>query len=280
MSSSSHRLDLPWWGILLVAIGALLTLICLCVVGPKIAKKAKYIYLSRKKTQTLSKYSKQGVVVDELEDSENEQEWFPFKNKNNNNNNNDKNSTKGDSRSNNNSTNNNENNNGNDNNNDTNLNNGVFNDDELGYKGFESNVGDFYDSEDIQQTIQNVKNSHKKIKKYSKKYKNNHKKGNIDNDANAIEFLFENNNSDIDESNVNFRIVIDANSGDKYIDSEVDNETTDQDIYNDVNGNNTGLNLYTFITQAIHHSLFVCYFLFTFFLFTFFLHFLLQKTGH
>ena len=252
MSSASHHSDFPWWGILLVAIGSLATLICLCIVGPKIAKRAKYIYLSRKQSKTLSKYSKQGVVVDELSDSENEKEWFPFKNKKNNNNNNDKNTiaTKGDTSS----------NNKNDNNND------VFNDDELGYKGFESNVGDFYDSEDIQQTIQNVKNSHKKIKKYNKKYKN---KGNTDNDndndRNAIEFLFDNNNNNNinNESNVNFHIVIDANSGDKYIDSEMDNDTTDMDtdFYNDLIVNNTGLSLYTLQIATV-----ALFFLFFFFL--------------
>lgn len=228
--STDDDLALPFWVLLLISIGGVLFLILLCIVGTHFGKRARYAYLNRKKTKTLSKYGGKGVPIDDLDEDdadEDGQEWAPFKKKNNANTN--ENEQK-------------------DNNTNTNKNdsekeklnpNKMREEDIVTYKGFESNTGDFYDSQDPQQSMEKVKNSHKKLKKYSKKLgknKNNndgnsdeqnkngktkHSEYNANNDTNSIQYLFGNDNEDdlesgpivFDNNTDNSGRRIDGNSG-------------------------------------------------------------------
>lgn len=216
--STDDDFDFPFWALLLISIGGVLFLILLCIVGTKFGKRARYAYLERKKTKTLSKYGGKGVPIDDLDADdadEDGQEWAPFKKKNN-------------SKTNENEQKDNTNTNKNDSEKEK-LNPNKMREEEIvTYKGFESNTGDFYDSQDPQENMDKVKSSHKKWKKYTKKFsknKNNndnnnseeqnkngktkHSEYNANKETNSIQYLFGNDNDDDLESGP---IVFDNNT--------------------------------------------------------------------
>ena len=234
MISISQALNYPWWMLVLVSIGVLGVLLCLCVVIKKLVQCIKRSCLARRQSKKLSKYGADSI---DTEDPEN----HPFK------------PTPALYASKSTSP------------RDIKINYNItaadvshakqgkyfdnfgnstpYNDDFITYTGFESNTNDLYDSEEHRQSINNLKNSHKKLKKHKRnvsKYRGNHTKSsssklNISMDDIEIERAFDTDddrdrNCDGDRGHSGkFRIIVSNFDAENYVSTDYNDADNDDD---------------------------------------------------